>query len=154
MTAATMSGALKRSTRIDWRRAWMWLLQTTTAGAFAATGVAKLWGTTDANSLFDTIDQAIGIGPWLRYVLGLVEVLGAVAILDVDAAGFAAVALSFVTFGAVATHILVLHTNPVLPVALFVALLLIAWARRGELLAVIHRPVAAPALGDRPSKQV
>jgi hypothetical protein len=130
----------------------MWLLQSVSAATFAAAGGAKLWGTAQATTLFDTIDQALGIGQWLRYMLGLFEMVGAVALLDIDAAGFAAVALSFVTFGAIATHLLVLHTNPAVPVAMLAAMLLIAWVRRDELLALVRRPGIAPMEGDRASR--
>jgi hypothetical protein len=127
----------------------MWLLQSVTAAAFAAAGGAKLWGTAQATTLFETIDQALGIGQWLRYAVGVFEVVGAVALLDIDAAAFAAAALSFVTFAAIATHVLVLHTNPAVPLAMLAAVLLIAWVRRDEVLALVRRPELAPPKGDR-----
>jgi putative oxidoreductase len=154
MTTATMPGAARRSRGRNWRRGAMWVLQSVTAASFAAAGSAKLWGTAQTTTLFDAIDQALGIGPWLRYAIGLFEVVGAVALLDIDAAGFAAVALSFVTFGAIVAHLLVLHTNPVLPTVLFAAMLLIVWTRRDELLALVRRPDAARIARPRASKQV
>jgi hypothetical protein len=77
------------------------------------------------------------------------RVVGAVALIDVDAAGVAAVALSFLTFGAIAAYVVVLHTNPVLPVAVLAATLLNAWVRRDELLALVRRRVVALHRRDR-----
>jgi putative oxidoreductase len=148
MTTTAMSGAVRRPAGKDWRRAGMWLLQSVTAAAFAAAGGAKLWGTSQAATLFETIDQALGLGQWLRYAVGVVEVVGAVALLDIDAAAFAAAALSFVTFGMLATHVLVVHTNPVVPLAMLAAVLLVAWVRRDELLVLVRRPELAPRKGD------
>jgi putative oxidoreductase len=137
--AITIERAARRSTRSrDWRRIGMWILQSVSAAAFAAAGGGKVWGTSQAPTLFDSIDQALGLSPLLRYALGIVEMVGGVALLDVDAAGLAAVVLSIVTLGAIATHVLV-HTNPALSVAMLAATLLIAWVRRDELLALVRR---------------
>jgi putative oxidoreductase len=148
MATAVMSSAVRRPARRHWRHTAMWIVQSVSAATFAAAGGAKLWGTAQANTLFDTIDQALGLGPWLRYVLGVFELVGAVALLDIDAAGFAAAALSFVTLGAIAVHLLVLHTNPAVPVAMLATTLVIAWGRRDELLALVRRPEIAPRKGD------
>jgi uncharacterized membrane protein YphA (DoxX/SURF4 family) len=55
----------------------LWTLQVLVAMAFVAAGLGKLLGTADMIALF----QAVGIGQWLRYVTGLLEVLGTVLLL-------------------------------------------------------------------------
>ena len=60
------------------RRIGAWTLQGILAAAFLAAGFAKLAGVPFMVDLF----AQIGIGQWFRVVTGVVEVTGAVALLD------------------------------------------------------------------------
>jgi hypothetical protein len=43
--------------------------------------------------------------------------------------------------GAVATHLVVLHNSPAMPLALLVGLAFVAWGRRSQILAAVRRIV-------------
>jgi len=142
-TVATSVAGRRSAHRRDWRWIGMWILQSVTAATFAAAGGAKLWATSEAGTLVESVDQALGLGAWLRYPLGMFELVGGVALIDIDAAGLAAAMLSVVTLGGVATHVLVLRTIPALPAAMLGAALFIAWVRRGELRSLVRRQEVA-----------
>ena len=122
----------------DWRRAGMWILQGASAAAFIVAGGAIVWSPSQPVRPFDAVDQAVTIGPWLRFAIAVLEIVGGVALLDIDAAGFAAVALSALTLGSVVAA-LILQTTPSLPAAMSTATLLIAWARRDDLLGLVRQ---------------
>ena len=107
----------------------LWTLQVLVALAFVATGSGKLLGSADMIALFD----AVGIGQWLRYVTGLLEVLGAVLLIVPSTAAFGSVLLACVMAGAVVAHLTVLHTATTAPLVLFALTALIAWGRRSPL---------------------
>lgn len=106
-----------------------WVLQGLLAAAFLATGGAKLWGVPMMIQIFDQI----GMGQWFRVVTGVVEVVGAVALLIPGLAAVGAAWLAATMFFAVLTHLLVLPGSPV-PAAVLLALnLLVVWLRRDQL---------------------
>jgi uncharacterized membrane protein len=72
---------------------------------------------------------AVGLGQWLRYFTGALEVTGAVALLVPAFAGVGALWLTVVMVGAVTAHLTVLGGNPAVPVALLVAMAIVAWGR-------------------------
>src|SRR6266550_2022747 len=55
----------------------LWTLQMLVALAFVAAGSGKLLGSPDMVALF----EAVGIGQWLRYLTGMLEVLGALLLI-------------------------------------------------------------------------
>jgi putative oxidoreductase len=91
------------------RRIGAWTLRDIVAAAFLAAGFAKLAGVPFMVDLF----AQIGLGQWFRVVTGVVEVTGAVALLIPGLASIGALWLGATMVGAVATHLFVLHTNPV-----------------------------------------
>jgi putative oxidoreductase len=90
------------------RRIGAWT-QSILAAAFLAAGFAKL---ADVAFMVDLFEQ-IGLGQWFRVATGVVEVIGAVALLVPGLASIGALWLGFTMVGAVATHLFVLHTSPV-----------------------------------------
>jgi uncharacterized membrane protein YphA (DoxX/SURF4 family) len=98
------------------------------AVVFALAGATKLLGAPGAIQEF----EAIGIGQWLRYVTGILEVGGALALLFPNGVFCAALDLAAVMAGATATKLTVLHTPEMVPftVALMVAALTVAYLRR------------------------
>jgi putative oxidoreductase len=78
----------------------LWLTQIALAAMFLFAGGLKLTGVPQLVALFD----AIGIGQWLRYVTGSIEVVSAVALLVPGWAAFGALLLIPTMVGAVITQ--------------------------------------------------
>ena len=76
--------------------------------AFLAAGSAKLASVPAMVQVFD----AIGFGQWFRYVTGVVEIVGAVALLVPSYAVLGAAWLGTTMFFATLTHLFILHTSP------------------------------------------
>jgi uncharacterized membrane protein YphA (DoxX/SURF4 family) len=92
-------------------------------------GTMKLGGAAMHVQLF----AAIGIGQWFRYVTGLLEVGGAVALFIPAVAPFAAIMLAAVMVGAILTHLFIVGGSPLIPMALFAASIAIALLRREQI---------------------
>jgi len=107
------------------KNAGMWFLQAASAAMFVMAGVPKLTGAESMVHVF----AAVGLGQWLRYFTGGLEVMGAVALLVPAFAGVGALWLTVVMAGAVIAHLVVLGGNPAVPVALFVAMAIVARGR-------------------------
>jgi putative oxidoreductase len=81
--------------------------------------------------------EAIGIGQWFRYLTGLIEVASAVALLVPALAPFGALLLVPTMIGAIATHLFIVGGSPALPALLLLGSLVVAWARRDQLVGVV-----------------
>lgn len=114
----------------------LWGVQVVLASLFFLAGSSKLTGAPAMVGLFD----AIGVGQWLRYATGLVEVASAVALLVPSVAPFGAVALAATMLGAIATHLFIVGGSPALPAFLLAGSLVIAWTRGDQLSRVLSRP--------------
>ena len=130
-----MSASATLPTSPRWRTYVAWALQVVLALAFLAAGVFKLAGAAPMVQIFDQI----GIGQWFRIVTGLVEIVGAVGLLVPGFAGPAGLWLGFEMICAIITHLTVLHTNPAPAVFLFVLSVVIAYLRRQQINALLHR---------------
>lgn len=115
--------------RSKWLNGGIWVLQILMALVFLGSGGAKLVGVEAMVEEF----QKIGIGQWFRYVTGVIEMVGAVALLIPRLSGFGAVILAATMLGAAFTHLFVFNDSPVAPLILFVPLAIIAWTRRDTL---------------------
>jgi putative oxidoreductase len=111
------------------RRIGTWVLQGIVATAFFAAGAAKLAGAAYMVALF----EQIGLGQWFRYATGVVEVVGALALIAPGLIWFGGLWLGGTMFFAVLTHVFVLHTSPVPTIVLGVLNALIVYLRRDEL---------------------
>jgi putative oxidoreductase len=119
------SGGMRWSTR----RVGAWALQVVVAAAFLATGGAKLAGVPLMIQIFDQI----GVGQRLRIVTGVVEIVGALALVYPGMAAIGGLWLGFTMVCAVAICVFGLHSSPA-PAALLLALnALIVYLRRNEL---------------------
>jgi uncharacterized membrane protein len=127
MTAtATATGPAAKRGRA--RNVTLWAAQLLLALFFlvAAAG-PKLAGQQYAVDMF----SRIGAGQWLRYLVGVLELAGAVGLLIPRLAGLAAPGLVCLMVGATATQLFVLH-SPLLaltPVILGILLGVVAWGR-------------------------
>jgi putative oxidoreductase len=122
VTSITSASAPRRSIGI-------WVLQGIVATAFFAAGAAKLAGAAYMVQLF----EQIGLGQWFRYVTGVVEVVGALALIAPGLVWFGGLWLGGTMFFAVLSHVFVLHTSPVPAIVLGVLNALIVYLRRDEL---------------------
>jgi uncharacterized membrane protein YphA (DoxX/SURF4 family) len=103
----------------------LWVLQAVLAFQFAGGGLLKLSGAPVMAELF----ADIGAGQWLRYLVGALEVAGAVGLLVPRLSGLAALGLAGLMVGATATNLFVIGESPWLPIGLLLASVLVARGR-------------------------
>lgn len=113
----------------------LWVLQIAAAAMFLFSGGMKLAATPEMVQLFDEI----GVGQWLRYLTGGLEVIGAVALLIPRFVAHGAVLLAAVMVGAVVTDLFVLGATPVPALVLLVVTAVIAWGRRDRIRTALGR---------------
>ena len=101
------------------------MLQAVLAFQFAGGGLVKLTGSPEMVDLF----AAVGAGQWLRYLVGALEVAGAVGLLVPRLSGLAALGLAGLMAGATATNLFVIGESPWLPVGLLLVGAVIARGR-------------------------
>ncbi|MFI6574288.1 DoxX family protein [Nocardiopsis sp. NPDC050513] len=136
-TARTARTARTAKTNVPGRaaNAALWVLQVLLAGAFLMAAYTKLAATPQAVAGF----EQIGLGPWLMYAVGVVELVGAVALLVPALSGPAALGLSALLVGATATQLLVAEPATALfPVAYLVPMALLAWGRRARTVRLVR----------------
>jgi uncharacterized membrane protein YphA (DoxX/SURF4 family) len=95
---------------------------------FAMAGFAKVGGDPALVEMFVTI----GVGQWFRYVVGALEIAGAVGVPVPRLSGPAALWLVCLMVGAILTNLFVLGASPLLPLGLLVASVLVARGRRAR----------------------
>jgi putative oxidoreductase len=110
------------------RRTGTWVLQGLVATMFFAVGAAKLAGADYMVELFNDI----GLGQWFRYVTGVVEVIGAVALVAPGLIALGGTLLGTTMVFATLTHVFVLHTSPVPAIVLGLLNAQIVYLRRDE----------------------
>jgi uncharacterized membrane protein len=106
----------------------LWALQALLAIMFAMAGASKVFGDPAMVEMFATI----GIGQWFRYLVGVLEIAGALGVLVPRLSGLAALGLVCLMVGATLTNAVVLGASPLLPLALLVVGALVAWGRRAR----------------------
>ena len=113
----------------------LWILQIAGAAMFFMAGTPKLTGAESMIQVF----TAVGLGQWLRYFTGLLEVLGAAALLVPYFAGLGALWLTAVMLAAVIAHLTVLGGSPTIALALLIAMAIVAWSRRERTVRLFKR---------------
>jgi uncharacterized membrane protein YphA (DoxX/SURF4 family) len=103
-----------------------WALQILAAAQFFLTALDKLSDAPPMIQLFETV----GLGQWLRYVTGIIELTGAVLVLLPRLARVGAALLALTMIGALVAHLTVLPFPPVKPIVLLAMMLVVLWARR------------------------
>ena len=103
--------------------------------AFLAAGAAKLAGVPAMIQVFD----ALGLGQWFRYVTGVVEIVGAVALLVPTYAVLGAVWLATTMFFATLAHLFILHTSPAPALVLLALSAVIVALDRSQLKVLVAR---------------
>jgi uncharacterized membrane protein len=89
---------------------------------FVGGGVMKLAGADIMIRLFNDI----GVGQWLRYVVGCLEILGGSLLLVRSWSGLAALALIVMMIGAAMAELLIIRRPPIAAAACAVVLMIIA----------------------------
>ena len=113
----------------------LWVVQAVLAFQFAGAGFMKLSGAPAMVDMFTTI----GAGQWLRYLVGALELAGAVGLLVPRLAGPAALGLVALMIGATITNLFVLGASPWLPIVFGLVAALVAGARRAQTAALVAR---------------
>ncbi|MGH3851329.1 MAG: DoxX family protein [Pseudonocardiaceae bacterium] len=88
-------GSRSRSTNTT-----LWVLQGITAAGFALSSLLKLSGSPEALAVF----EAMGTAGWMPYVIGVLEIIGAIGLLIPRLSGTAALAFVALTIGALVCH--------------------------------------------------
>ena len=103
--------------------------------AFLAAGGAKLASVPAMVQIFDTL----GFGQWFRYVTGVVEIAGAVALLIPSYAALGAAWLGITMFFGTLAHLFILHTSPAPALVLLALSAVIVTLERGQVREFIAR---------------
>ena len=102
------------------------MIQVFGAVLFFLAGFAKLSGDEQMVQKF----VAIGIGQWLRYVTGLIDVASAILLLIPVLSGIGALLVVPIMIGVIVTHIVIIGGSPALPIGLLIIASIVAWGRR------------------------
>lgn len=105
------------------QRRIVWGIRILLALAFGAAGGAKLAGAAQMIQVFD----AIGVGQWLRYLTGAIEVAGVVLLLIPSTGFFGGLLLGATMIGGVAIHLFVIGGSPVPAMVLGLLSAFVAW---------------------------
>jgi hypothetical protein len=127
-TTTTATDALAAQGR--WTNFTLWALQIIMALFFAgASAFPKLIAHSSAVGIFDRI----GFGDWYMYLIGTLELAGAVALLIPLLSGLAGLAFIGLMIGAFLTQLLALNgENAATPLIVMVLVGIIAWGRRRD----------------------
>ena len=123
---AARGGVSQSGTKLERSRApliALWVTQVALAAMFLMTGGSKLAGVPAIVSMFD----AIGVGQWLRYMTGVIEITSAIALLVPSAAIFGVMLLIPTMLGATITNMFIIHVSPVMPLLLLFGTTAVAW---------------------------
>ena len=111
----------------------VWICQILAAVQFFLAGSAKLTGAPMMIGVFD----AVGVGQWLRFVTGAIEVIGAVLLLIPAVAAIGAALLAMTMVGAIIAHFTVIPVPPTMPVILLIMVGIVFWVRRPRIFRAI-----------------
>jgi putative oxidoreductase len=104
----------------------LWCVQACLALVFVSASWAKLMGQPEMVALF----TAVGLGQWLRYVTGILELTGAVLIMLPQTRRMGATLLATIMLGALTAHLVILQVPPTTPGVLFLMSSFVVWGRR------------------------
>src|SRR5262245_7198415 len=113
----------------------LWVVQVFGAILYFLAGFAKLSGDEQMIQTF----AAIGIGHWLRYMTGLIDVGAAILLLIPVLSGIGALLVVPIMIGAIVTHIVITGGSPALPIGLLIIASIVAWGRKETILRLIWR---------------
>jgi uncharacterized membrane protein YphA (DoxX/SURF4 family) len=132
-TMTTRGVPAGETARPRWVNLACWVVQAALALVFAGAGASKLFGEQAMVDLF----ADVGVGQWFRYVVGALEVAGAVGLLVSRLCGLAALSLAAIMAGAVVMSATRLDDPVWVPLGLLVVTAIVAairWPRTAALL--------------------
>lgn len=111
-----------------WGNVALWVLQVVLAGVFVLAAIPKLTADPQAVDGF----TALGLGTVGMYLVGALEIAGAIGLLIPPLAGLAGLGLVGLMIGAVVTTVLMFGADPVvaIPATVLVLVGIVAWGRR------------------------
>jgi putative oxidoreductase len=104
----------------------LWILTVLLAAVFATTGISKLIG---VEPIALQAAAMHGFPDWIRRVVGVVEVVGAIGLFFPAVASVAAALLAFLMLPAIITQWMSHEAGVLVPVVMLVLLLIVAWRR-------------------------
>jgi len=119
----------------------VWILSVLLAAVFATTGIAKLIGT---DPLSFEAAAMHGFPAWIRTVVGVVELVGAVALLIPTVSGAAAALLALLMIPATITQWISKQPGVLVPIVVLLLLLLVAWRRNPAVVRAGYAAARAP----------
>ncbi|MFC5828916.1 DoxX family protein [Nonomuraea insulae] len=128
----TAASPARTRMRAHVRTAAPWVAQVILAVQLAPAGILKVTSDPAMVEMFATI----GAGQWLRYTVGVLEIVAAIGLLLPRLCGPAALGVAALMAGATITNVFLLAAPPWLPIGLLMVSALIAWARRTEIKAL------------------
>ena len=131
----TGSGTRAPASRGRGRTIGLWVLRALLAAQFASAGILKLVGAESMVTMFDDI----GAGSWLRFLVGILEIAGAIGLLVPRLVGLAALGLVGLMAGAAVTRAAVLDGAPVIEIVFLVLAGIVAAAYWSETKALLGR---------------
>lgn len=125
----TISDTTTGATRSRGVAVLSWVPRIVLALVFAGAGFSKVAGDPAMIELF----SLIGAGQGLRYVVGTLEIAGAIGVLVPRLCGLAAAGLALLMIGATIVNVAVLGVSPVFTLFLFALAAVTVWLRRNQL---------------------
>jgi putative oxidoreductase len=127
----------------------LWVVQALTALMFLFAALGKFSGVPASVGSFN----ALGAPDWVRYLVGGLEVIGAVVLLIPPLCGLAALAFGLLMVGAVLTQVFAVGAGWTLPLVMLIIVAIIAWGRWPRTGSLIERlrPRAGTRSVDEPA---
>lgn len=113
----------------------LWILQIAFAAMFLVAGAVKLLN----DPMMIEVFAKVGFGQWLRYVIGVVEILSAIMLIVPNLVPYGALLLICTMVGTIIAHLAVLDESARLPTVLLLLSAVILWGRRERLTALFGR---------------
>jgi uncharacterized membrane protein YphA (DoxX/SURF4 family) len=113
----------------------LWVLQALSALMFLVAALGKFAGAPESVGSF----AALGAPDWIRYAVGILEVVGVVALLIPPLCGLAALGFTLLMIGAVLTQVFAVGAGWTLPLVLLIIVAVIAWGRWPRTVRLIDR---------------
>jgi uncharacterized membrane protein YphA (DoxX/SURF4 family) len=132
-TALSILGvpAMSASSALQSRNATnaLWVLRILAAAIFLIAGLLKLGG----QSLMVQEFETVGVGQWLRYLTGLLEIIGGLAVLAPSFSALGAGLLLVIDVGAFIAQIAILHMDWIHPIIIGALLGALVYLQRDQI---------------------
>ncbi|MFN8673506.1 MAG: DoxX family protein [Candidatus Sericytochromatia bacterium] len=122
-------------TKFDLKIIALWVLQILSALLFFMAGFSKVSGAEAMVKEFNLI----GFGQGLRYITGILELIGAFLLLVPSFSFVGSLILSAVMFGAVGTHLVILKDNPTFAAVILIIQLVITLGYKDRIINLIRK---------------